>query len=856
MALQGRSPSTRVKAERRNALLAGYRPLAGAYDEFMAQDGSIRPHWEPFLTEWSALSQDELNQRFGLADRHVHDTGVSYRVHGDIDERDPQAGERAWPLSHVPLVMTGAEWQTIAAGVAQRAQLLASLLDDIYGPGEMVAKGLLPAAVVTGSPDYLRPLHGAPDGGSLQLYAADLGRGPDGRWWVLGDRAQAPSGAGYALENRLALARAFPDLFRTMNIERLATFFQGFRAGLVAKSRRVEPRICLLTPGPLNESYFEQAYLARYLGFLLVEGGDLMMRDGRIHVRTIAGPKRADVIWRRIDGDFSDPLELNARSALGVAGLVQAVRQGHVHVANGLGSGVVEARALMGFLPKLGKQLLGEEMILPNVATWWCGQPRERAAVLDRLDEMSIAPAFRSAGSGLDSDPILAGELPAAERAALRARIEARGMDYVGQEVVRLSTMPVFQNGRLQPHPVTLRVFAAATPDGWKVMPGGFCRISDEPDARAVSMRSGVRSSDVWVTSDTPVEQVSLLPTGDRIAIRRVVGTLPSRAADNLFWLGRYLERTEATLRLVRALLGRLIDADTTNPARPDTVRRLANLLVAWGAAPAAKAATAKGSAARNLAAAKGSPVLAQATSALYDAAEYGSARANVGEARRTASVIRERLSIDAWRLFGDLQRQLTLEPGRQPSEGEVYEVADRALKTLAAFSGLSQENMVRGAGWRFLDIGRRLERGIATCRFARHFAETTAQSDGLDALLDLTDSQITYRSRYMLGASLQPVLDLVMLDPYNPRSVAFQVDRLDIEIAHLPSLMEDGMLEAPRRLVLKLAAECRTSEASRLDRTSILLFEQLLMGLSSAIADRYFLQNSGPEGSRLTGIA
>lgn len=839
MALQRRSPSARVRTERRNALLAEYRPLPGVYDEIVGADGQVRPQWEPFLSEWCALSPDELTQRFGLADRHVHDTGVSYRVHGDIDPRDPTAGERAWPLSHVPLVITGAEWQTIAAGVAQRAQLLSTLLDDIYGPGDMIANGLLPASVVTGSPDYLRPLQGAPGGGMLQLYAADLGRGPDGRWWVLQDRTQAPSGTGYALENRLALSRAFPDMFRTMNIERLAAFFQGFRAGLVARSKRVEPRICLLTPGPLNESYFEQTYLARYLGFLLVEGGDLVMREGRVHVRTIAGLKRADVVWRRIDGDFADPLELNASSALGVAGLVQAVRKGSVHVANGLGSGVVEARALMGFLPALGERLLGEAMILPNVATWWCGQPRERAVVLERFDEMSIAPAFRSAGGGLDAGPVVVADLPAAEKAALRRRIEARGMDYVGQEVVRLSTTPVFQNGRLQPRPMTLRVFAAATPDGWKVMPGGFCRISDERDARAVSMRSGVRSSDVWVTSDAPVDQVSLLPAPDRITIRRVTGTLPSRAADNLFWLGRYLERTEATLRLVRALLGRLIDTDAAQ-GRNETLKRLANLLVAWGASPGGRGQTPAG----------------QASAALHALDEYGSAIATVREARRTASVIRERLSVDAWRLFGDMQDQLTLAEGRKPSEGEAYEIADRALKSLAAFSGLSQENMVRGPGWRFLDIGRRLERGIATCRFARHFAETNAPSDALDALLDLTDSQITYRSRYLLGASLQPVLDLVMLDPYNPRSVAFQIDRLDTEIRDLPSLTEDGMLEAPRRLILKLAAECRTAEAARLDRNGILLFEQLLMGVSNAIADRYFLQNSGPEGSRLTGIA
>lgn len=840
MALQGRSTSVRARTERRNALLAGYRPLPGAYDELMAPDGSVRPQWEPFLAEWSGLSGDELQRRFGLADRHVRDTGVSYRIHGDIDESDPLAGERAWPLSHAPLIITGQEWRAIAAGVAQRARLLDAVLADVYGPARLISDGALPAAAVTGSPDYLRPLQGAPGGSQLQLYAADLGRGPDGRWWVLGDRTQAPSGAGYALENRLAIGRAFPDLFRTMNVERLASFFQGFRAGLVARAKRTEPRICLLTPGQLNESYFEQAYLARYLGFLLVEGGDLVMRDGLVHVRTIAGFKRADVIWRRIDGDFADPIELNAASALGVPGLVQAIREDNVVVANGLGSGVVEARALMGFMPKLARAILGEELILPNIATWWCGQPRERKAVLDRLDEMSLAPAFRAAGDGLENEPMVVADLDRAEREQLRLAIEQRGLDFVGQEVVKLSTMPVLQGGRLQPRPMVLRVFAAATPDGWQVMPGGFCRISDESDARAVTMRSGVRSSDVWVTSDRPVEPVTLLPSPDRIGIRRIVGILPSRAADNLFWLGRYLERTEATLRLVRALLGRLINADDQAPGHAETIKRLANLLVAWGAAPAGG---------------KGRLVGAQASSALHDLDQYGSAAASVREARRTASVIRERLSIDAWRLFGDLQRQLA-DPQKSASEGEAFEIADSALKSLAAFSGLSQENMVRGAGWRFLDIGRRIERGVTTCRYARHFAESTAPGSCLDALLDLTDAQITYRSRYLLGPALQPVLDLVMLDPYNPRSVAFQIERLDAEIAALPSLSDDGMLEEPRRLALKLAAECRTAEASRLDRASILLFEQLLMGLSSAVADRYFLQNAHPEGSRMTRLA
>ena len=460
--------------------------------------------------------------------------------------------------------------------------------------------------------------------------------------------------------------------------------------------------------------------------------------------------------------------------------------------------------------------------------------------MLDRLDEMSVSAAFRAPGDGLDGGTVLVADLGKAEREALRTRIAERGLDYVGQEVVSLSTMPVMQGGRLEPRPMTLRVFAAATPDGWQVMPGGFCRISEECDARAVTMRSGVRSSDVWITSDQPVEQVTLLPSPDRIGIRRIVGILPSRAADNLFWLGRYLERSEATLRLVRALLGRLINADDQAPGHAETIKRLANLLVAWGAAPAGS---------------KGRSVAAQARSALHDLDQYGSAAASVREARRTASVIRERLSVDAWRLFGDLQRQLA-DPGKPTSAGEAFEIADTGLKSLAAFSGLSQENMVRGAGWRFLDIGRRIERGVTTCRFARHFVENDAPGNSLDALLDLTDSQITYRSRYMLGASLQPVLDLVMLDPYNPRSVAFQIEQLDAEIAALPCLHDDGMLEEPRRLALKLAAESRTAEASRLDKHGILVFEQSLMGLSNAVAERYFLQNARPERSRMTRLA
>lgn len=826
-----RDDSQRGKQDRRERLLGSYAPLPGVHDEMVAPDGSIRPQWEGLLDEWTNFSADELLRRIALAERHLSDAGVSYRIRNEAALDDMLAGERSWPMSHMPLPIAEDEWRAIEKGVAQRAGLLEAVLRDLYGPGRLVEEGALPAAAIAGSPDFLRPLKGAsvPGGQHLQVYACDLGRGPDGRWWVLGDRTQAPSGAGYALENRLAMARAFPDLYRAMNVERLASFFQGFRAGLVSRARRADPRICLLTPGPLSETYFEQAYLARYLGFLLVEGGDLVMRDDMVHVRTIAGLKRADVIWRRIDGDYADPLELNAASRLGVAGMLHAIRRDNVVLANSPGSGVVESRALMSFLPKLCRKVMGEDLLLPNVATWWCGQAHERDEVLERFDSMAISPAFRPEFRGPGNDePMLVSEMAKPARDALIESIRSRGLDYVGQEIVKISTMPVLgTDGVLQPRPFALRVYATATPDGWRVMPGGFCRTSDRLDARAVNMGEGARSSDVWVLSQKPVDQVSLLPPPDQIKIRRVVGNLPSRVADNLFWLGRYLERAEGVLRLTRTLLGRMIDADVRIPGQQDAVKRLSGLLVAWGAAPGGR-----------------TPLIRQANAALHGVDHYGSAAACIREAKRTASVTRERLSIDAWRLIGDLTRRLDRESSTLGTEGEGFETADRALRGLAAFAGLAEENMIRGDGWRFLEIGRRLERAVTTCRFARHFGDQNAQAESLDVLLDLIDCQITYRSRYLTGVAFHPVIDLVLFDEHNPRSVAFQIARLDGEVAALPTVRGDGLMEAPRRISLKLAADVATSRTDQVDRSFILMVEQRLMSLSEAVANRYFLQS------------
>jgi len=770
----------------------------------------------------------------------VRSRGTSYRIQGE-------AKERVWPLSRLPLLIPQAEWREIERAVAQRAELLERVLADIYGEGRLIAEGALPAAAVVGSVDFVPAMRGVkpPGGRWLRLYAADIGRGPDGGWWVLGDRAQAPSGSGYALENRLVVSQAFPTIYRDMNVERLAPFFAELRAGLKSSGERSEPRISILSPGPWSSTYFEQAYLARYLGFLLVEGSDLVMRDGRVFVRTIAGLKRADVIWRHVDAEWCDPLELNAASQLGVPGLLDAVRAGGVAVANMPGSGFVESRALLAFLPTLARRLLGEDLAIPNIATWWCGQPAERERVLESLESIAIAPAFQDAPIGLaDGRGIAVGELGVAARDKLAAAIRARGVDYVGQDIVRLSTTPRLFDGKLQARPFVLRVYAAMTPNGWKVMPGGFVRVSDKLDARAVSMSDdGVESGDVWVLSDKPVVATSLLPTPEKVRIVRMLGNLPSRAADNLFWFGRYLEREEATLRLVRCLSARAVDPDSPIAGPSQSLDRLRALLIAWGALDAKKSA-------------RGRPT-EWAETALRDPDQYGSALGIARAAHFAASVIRERLTPQTWQLIGRLETLIQETPQRSLTESEILDCVDEALTVIAALSGLFDENFNRGAGWIFYELGRRIERGINTCRLARQFAHQNATEAHLDVLLDLIDSQITYRSRTLIGVALAPVRDMALLDPFNPRSVAFQTKIIVEHIANLPALRNDGIPEEPIRLATLLSAELGAEYADGMEDARILAIEQRLTALAESIASRYFLQGAThARAEKIMGLA
>lgn len=803
------------------AITSGYRPRPGNFDEMMDRDGRVREHWRPLLQMLATLGPEEVDRRFAAADRHLHDSGVFYRVY-----EDPAGVVRPWPLSYVPLLISAPEWQSLKAGLIQRAQLLEALVQDIYGPATLIRDRRLPAAAVAGNPEFLRPMVGVtPAGGShLRFCAVDVGRSPEGRWWVLGDRTQAPSGAGYALENRIALSSAMPDVYRALRVERLAPFFQAFQSELSSLNRQDDSRVCVLTPGPLNETYFEHAYLARYLGFLLVEGEDLTVREDGVFIRTVSGLKRAEVLLRRLDSDFADPLELSARSRLGVPGLMQAVRDGTVAVANSIGSGVAEARAMLSFMPALAPQLLGQDLEIPNLATWWLGDPTKRDEVLQRLDSVVIASAFSdSLLAHSHNDSVHGGELIPGSRGRLAEAIGRRGVDFVAQEAVSLSTTPIWNNGKLEPRPFILRLMLARVGDSWEVMPGGLVRVADSIDARAVNLQQGGRTADAWILSDKPVAQVTLLPTPDRVAINRTTGALPSRTAANLFWLGRYVERTEATLRLVRALVSR---SDASDPGALDVNNRICSLLAAWEAVPE-EILTA-------------TPRLA-ALAALQQRDLEGAVPNLAGYALSAASVIRERFSPDGWRVLSDLVELINTPLDSSVTESAETERVNTALRRIAAFSGLAQENMNQVAGWRYLEIGRRIERALATCRFIRAFASDDMPTSALDVLLELADSQISYRLRYVMVAARAPVVDLVALDPNNPRSVVFQLARIETHLAALPGRDPEGRLSPPEQIATALTAKLRTADAVDLNAEVLLDVEAALMKLSDAVAAHYF---------------
>jgi uncharacterized circularly permuted ATP-grasp superfamily protein/uncharacterized alpha-E superfamily protein len=858
------------------SLLSQYPVDVTLYHELLTATGSARPHWEPLIKQLAHTPHAQIRQQLEFLDRRIQENGVTYNVYAD-----PSGGDRPWSLDLLPFVIPSDEWAHIEKAVAQRATLINATLADLYGPQNLLAEGLLPPALVYGQHGFLWPCVGIepPGGHHLHIYAADLVRSPDGQWWVIADRTQAPSGAGYALENRLVISRLFPELFRDQRVQHVAYFFRAIQESLAAWAPTEgdeQPHIVLLTPGPYNETYFEHAYLSRYLGFPLVEGQDLTVRKNTVYLKTLTGLKRVHVILRRQDDDYCDPLELRGDSALGIPGLVQAIRAKRVLVSNALGSGIMGSGALMGFLPGISQRLLGEDLLIPSVATWWCGEKPALNYALTHFDELVIKAAYPTQGF----QTVFGCNLDADAKEDIIQRMQARPHAYLAQEMVAPSQVPVWARGednphdahRLQPRSVGLRVYAVATPNGYLVMPGGLARAAGKSDEAFISMQRGGISKDTWVLAEGAVDLSTLLKTS--LTVRDLVysGTnLTSRVVESLFWLGRYSERFDNTARLLRITLHRL-GGGGNDPATE------LPLLLALGEAlevfiPSEKDPTNLKAGAQSDPKLVKPAKLVKSTKSLLIPIEQqiehrllkslgdtnfpGSLASDIRRAVWTATQVKDRLSTDHWHSISSLQRKLQGLKKEHLTARDAYTFLDQVMEVSSSLNGFTMDNMTRDDGWRFLVVGRRLERLVFIASTISQYLNRSLSSiagtnpESLDWLLELNDSIITYRSRYSRRPELLSTLALIVFDPDNPHSVIFQSQVVQRYLARLkrvlPDMRTEDLSNAESLLLeINLARfESRDGKISLEARRELAACLQNLVHVSHALSDqlamRYF---------------
>jgi uncharacterized circularly permuted ATP-grasp superfamily protein/uncharacterized alpha-E superfamily protein len=800
------------------------------FDEFAAPDGTVRLGWSALTEGLDEFTETDLLHAQREVARLLEDDNVTYTpspassisIADEIDGQAPGLSEpQPWKLDPLPLILDEREWSRLEAGLVQRAELLDAIMADLYGARQLLASGVLPPSAIFDHEEYLRPVVGtaALINQALFTIAVDLGRNTDGQWKVISDRTQAPSGAGYAMQNRRVVSRVIPEVYHEAHLHRLTPFFQAMRMALVdaASSSVEDPRVVVLSPGTHSETAFDQAFVASLLGFPLLEGSDLTVRDGRVWMRVLGKLEQVDVILRRVDSYWSDPLELRPGSRLGVTGLVECVRQGTVSVVNNIGSGILENPALLPYLPPLCERLLGEPLRVPSVDSWWCGEPSSLSHVLANFDSLVIRPISRGHGRS-----VLGGALTAAQRDQLIHKITAAPHRYVGQEVMQLSSAPTSENDRLVRRQVVLRSFAVRSDGSYTAMLGGLARVNDESNHRGplVTSPDGGVAKDVWIVGREPMTAPRVvLPRRGTEAARELVPTVSATAAmvprvlSDLFWFGRYAERAEDLLRLVLASRTVAIETDfdvTQGRALEVLLQAVTHVSTTYPGFLES-----------------GVEMMPELRSVVLDRHRAGSVSQSIGALSMAAQGVRDQLSEDVWMVLADVERALNALAANPYDQGlQLTDAGERVLAGLLALTGIVSENMVRDPGWFMLDSGRGLERALQVLALLRVTvcSEHSPETDRLvtEAVLTSAESIVTFRRRYRLRARLEGLVELLVLDQFNPRSVAYQLNRMRTDLLAIPSTspsarqlrLLDGLIERVR--TVDLVGLCETTDGQR----------------------------------------
>lgn len=770
----------------------GYAVRGDRFDECVDAKGQMRTPWADFFSHLGPKPEEAMRTATAASRRAIVEQDVSLNVY-----RGEKSGAQLWPLDPVPMLVAAPEWAELTRGLRQRAHLFNELLRDLYGEQRHLREGRVPAHLAMANPHFLRACVGLgqTDAPFLHTYAADVARSPDGQWWVIEDRLDAPSGLGYSLQNRIITRQALPEIFNRAPVERLYEFFRHYRASLGSLSpHEGDPRIVFLTPGAANESYHEHAYLARYLGYTLVEGEDLTTRDRQVFLRTIGGLLRTDVVVRRLDSDYADPLELDSRSLLGVPGLLQAAHRRHIGLANLPGARALETPALLAFLGPLCRQILGEELQLPNAATWWAGQARPAEYLLKNLERLVIKPTFRTA----TSEPSrYGGWLSQTERGALADRIRAEPAAWCGQERVFHGTTPGWHRDAFRPMPFIMRLYVAWHDGDYFVMPGGLTRCNPEGQDMIVSLQRGSISKDTWILHEGPPTVAPALIASRPTETLRHPSATPSRTANNFFWLGRYLERASALASTLEKLESLITDEIAAlDPTVPDDVIKL---LFHWQDSPRPKS----GSVAEHAALIRRVAV---------DSTHYASLTATLAHIIRLLDTLKARLPHEAWQITRHL---------RQRRKASDTVACAWIRQNLASLQSVTFESMPHDAGWQFLELGRRIERGGQLVSFFQTLLHSpgggAATEFRLQTLLHLADALFTYRNAYHGAVDTVATLDWLVVSPENPRSLRFQIEQTSAHLNQLPATLAPRAVASLCTLAFKMLSDVRLADSARL---------------------------------------
>lgn len=781
-------------------------------DELATDEGKVAPKWERLARFYERMGPEKMAQYHEEVSRQLRENGVTYNVYGD-----PDGMNRPWNLDPVPMVFSGEDWAIIEAGLQQRARLLNYILSDIYGSRQLIKRGLIPFELIYNHKGFLRQADKIKIEGDQQLvqYSADLARGPNGRMWVLHDRTDAPSGAGYAFENRAAMTRVFPDLIRENRVRKISSYYQTLKNTLINLSSRNQenPRIVMLSPGPSNETYFEHAYISSFMGFTLAYGEDLTVSDGYVWLKTLKGLEKVDVIIRRVDDVFCDPLEFRSDSHLGVVGLMEAIRQKKVLVINPLGSRILENPGLMAFLPKISREVFDEELILPSVATWWCGQEKERKYVIEKLDTLIIRKIYRDD----TNQSVYGGELSQEAKYQLIAEINRTPYLFVGQEMVNFSTTPAWVNQKLEARNAVFRsyIVADSSTGGYAVMPGGLSRSAPQKGIFIVSNQSGGISKDTWVLSKQSEVPISLPNRSSSLITsqRMVAPVVPSRTGEHLFWMGRYMERSVSTVRLMRMTLMTYTESDEEIHKGEDPIllTLLQSLTQLTGTSPGFNKKSILKDPEKEL------------FSLTLDDKRSGSLASSLNSFLSNGFAVRDRLSLDTWRILDNVSEELSNMRNHRNNLMWIYHSLDNLIVKLMAFYGLNIDNMMREPTWHLLNIGRFIESGVNTsllldsmlCKYYNADVNKSLMEDTLRC----SESLVTYRYRYRSNLEMSALLSLLLLDEDNPRSLIYQVSRIDKHLKGLPPQSEDEGFSLAQKKLLEAVTKLRLVDLQELTR-------------------------------------